>query len=207
MENRKAVVLQAHIDMVPQANADTQHDFTTDPIDAYIDGEWVTARGTTLGADNGMGMAGCLAVLADKTIKHGPLEVLLTTDEETGMTGAFGLEAGWLEGEILLNTDSEEDGEVYMGCAGGVDANIRFPWSWSLPPRVKVSSCRSRPARRPLRGRHPSRPRQRQQAAGPSAQGRRTAGGAPWRSQRRHPAQRHPPRGPCQPAGARRQRG
>ncbi|MGC8059524.1 cytosol nonspecific dipeptidase, partial [Salmonella enterica] len=80
-----------------------------------------------LGADNGMGMAGCLAVLADKTIKHGPLEVLLTTDEETGMTGAFGLEAGWLEGEILLNTDSEEDGEVYMGCAGGVDANIRFP--------------------------------------------------------------------------------
>ena len=127
MENRKAVVLQAHIDMVPQANADTQHDFTQDPIDAYIDGEWVTARGTTLGADNGMGMAGCLAVLADKTIKHGPLEVLLTTDEETGMTGAFGLEAGWLEGEILLNTDSEEDGEVYMGCAGGVDANIRFP--------------------------------------------------------------------------------
>ena len=127
MENRKAVVLQAHIDMVPQANADTKHDFATDPIDAYIDGEWVTARGTTLGADNGVGMAGCLAVLADKTIKHGPLEVLLTTDEETGMTGAFGLEAGWLEGEILLNTDSEEDGEVYMGCAGGVDANIRFP--------------------------------------------------------------------------------
>ncbi|MGL5596570.1 MAG: aminoacyl-histidine dipeptidase, partial [Aeromonas sp.] len=127
MENRKIVVLQAHIDMVPQANADTQHNFTTDPIDAYVDGEWVTARGTTLGADNGIGMAGCLAVLADKTIKHGPLEVLLTTDEETGMTGAFGLEAGWLEGEILLNTDSEEDGEVYMGCAGGVDANIRFP--------------------------------------------------------------------------------
>lgn len=127
MENRKAVVLQAHMDMVPQANADTQHDFATDPIDAYIEGEWVTARGTTLGADNGMGMAGCLAVLADKNIKHGPLEVLLTTDEETGMTGAFGLEAGWLEGEILLNTDSEEDGEVYMGCAGGVDANIRFP--------------------------------------------------------------------------------
>ena len=127
MENRKGVVLQAHIDMVPQANADTQHDFTQDPIDAYIDGDWVTARGTTLGADNGMGMAGCLAVLADKNLKHGPLEVLLTTDEETGMTGAFGLEAGWLEGEILLNTDSEEDGEVYMGCAGGVDANIRFP--------------------------------------------------------------------------------
>lgn len=127
MENRKPVVLQAHIDMVPQANADTPHDFTKDPIDAYVDGEWVTARGTTLGADNGIGMAACLAVLADKSLKHGPLEVLLTSDEETGMTGAFGLEAGWLEGEILINTDSEEDGEVYMGCAGGVDANIRFP--------------------------------------------------------------------------------
>ncbi|HGY5298885.1 TPA: M20/M25/M40 family metallo-hydrolase, partial [Aeromonas salmonicida] len=133
MENRKGVVLQAHIDMVPQANADTRHDFTQDPIDAYIDGDWVTARGTTLGADNGMGMAGCLAVLADKSLKHGPLEVLLTTDEETGMTGAFGLEAGWLEGEILLNTDSEEDGEVYMGCAGGVDANIRFPLELVAP--------------------------------------------------------------------------
>ncbi|MHA7002357.1 aminoacyl-histidine dipeptidase [Aeromonas schubertii] len=127
MENRKPVVLQAHLDMVPQANADTPHDFTKDPIDAYVDGEWVTARGTTLGADNGIGMAACLAVLADKSLKHGPLEVLLTSDEETGMTGAFGLEAGWLEGEILINTDSEEDGEVYMGCAGGVDANIRFP--------------------------------------------------------------------------------
>lgn len=127
MENRKGVVLQAHIDMVPQANSDTTHDFTQDPIQAYVDGEWVTAKGTTLGADNGIGMAACLAVLADKTIVHGPIEVLLTTDEETGMTGAFGLQAGWLEGEILLNTDSEEDGEVYMGCAGGVDANIRFP--------------------------------------------------------------------------------
>ncbi|WP_439835612.1 aminoacyl-histidine dipeptidase [Aeromonas enteropelogenes] len=134
MENRKPVVLQAHLDMVPQANADTPHDFTKDPIDAYVDGEWVTARGTTLGADNGVGMAACLAVLADKSLKHGPLEVLLTSDEETGMTGAFGLEAGWLEGEILINTDSEEDGEVYMGCAGGVDANIRFPLELTAAP-------------------------------------------------------------------------
>ncbi|MDW6017886.1 aminoacyl-histidine dipeptidase [Vibrio plantisponsor] len=126
MENKKGVVLQAHIDMVPQKNEDTDHDFTKDPIHPYIDGEWVTAKGTTLGADNGMGMAACLAVLASTDIKHGPLEVLLTIDEEAGMTGAFGLEAGWLEGEILLNTDSEQEGEVYMGCAGGVDASMKF---------------------------------------------------------------------------------
>ncbi|EOD77294.1 Aminoacyl-histidine dipeptidase (Peptidase D) [Grimontia indica] len=126
MENRKGVVLQAHIDMVPQKNENTDHDFTTDPIRPYIDGEWVTADGTTLGADNGMGMATCLAVLASKDIEHGPLEVLLTIDEEAGMTGAFGLKAGWLEGEILLNTDSEQEGEIYMGCAGGVDASIAF---------------------------------------------------------------------------------
>jgi len=124
MEDRKGVVLQAHIDMVPQKNEDTAHDFLVDPIQPYVDGEWVTAKGTTLGADNGIGMATCLAVLAAKDIEHGPLEVLLTIDEEAGMTGAFGLEAGWLEGDILLNTDSEQEGEVYMGCAGGVDGAI-----------------------------------------------------------------------------------
>ncbi|MCE7555561.1 aminoacyl-histidine dipeptidase [Aliivibrio fischeri] len=126
MEDRKGVVLQAHIDMVPQKNEDTEHDFTKDPIQPYIDGEWVTAKGTTLGADNGMGMASCLAVLASKELKHGPLEVLLTIDEEAGMTGAFGLEAGWLEGDILLNTDSEQEGEIYMGCAGGADGAIKL---------------------------------------------------------------------------------
>lgn len=126
MENKKGVVLQAHIDMVPQKNEDTDHDFTKDPIQPYIDGEWVTAKGTTLGADNGMGMASCLAVLASNEIKHGPIEVLLTVDEEAGMTGAFGLEAGWLEGDILLNTDSEQEGEVYMGCAGGIDGAMTF---------------------------------------------------------------------------------
>ncbi|WP_299015957.1 aminoacyl-histidine dipeptidase [uncultured Photobacterium sp.] len=124
MENRKGVVLQAHIDMVPQKNEDTDHDFLQDPIHPYVDGEWVTAKGTTLGADNGIGKATCLAVLASKDIEHGPLEVLLTIDEEAGMTGAFGLEEGWLEGDILLNTDSEQEGEVYMGCAGGVDGSI-----------------------------------------------------------------------------------
>lgn len=126
MENKKGVVLQAHIDMVPQKNEDTDHDFEKDAIQPYIDGEWVTAKGTTLGADNGIGMASCLAVLASSEIKHGPIEVLLTIDEEAGMTGAFGLEAGWLEGDILLNTDSEQEGEVYMGCAGGIDGEMTF---------------------------------------------------------------------------------
>ena len=133
-ENRKGVILQAHIDMVPQANADTKHDFTRDPIQAYVDGEWVRARGTTLGADNGIGAAACLAALADNTVQHGPLEVLLTVDEEAGMGGAFGLQAGWLDGEILLNTDSEQDAEAYMGCAGGVDANIRFHFTRETAP-------------------------------------------------------------------------
>ena len=121
MENRKAVVLQAHLDMVPQKNNDTVHDFAKDPIQPYIDGEWVKARGTTLGADNGIGMASALAVLSDDSVEHGPLEVLLTMTEETGMDGAFGLQPNWLQGEILINTDSEEEGEIYMGCAGGID--------------------------------------------------------------------------------------
>ncbi len=107
--------------MVPQKNNDTVHDFVKDPIQPYIDGEWVKARGTTLGADNGIGMASALAVLADDSVAHGPLEVLLTMTEEAGMDGAFGLQANWLQADILINTDSEEEGEIYMGCAGGID--------------------------------------------------------------------------------------
>ncbi|MFD1801432.1 beta-Ala-His dipeptidase [Mixta tenebrionis] len=127
MENRKPVALQAHLDMVPQKNNDTVHDFTKDPIQPWIDGEWVKARGTTLGADNGIGMASALAVLADESVEHGPLEVLLTMTEETGMDGAFGLQPNWLQSEILINTDSEEEGEIYMGCAGGIDVTSTLP--------------------------------------------------------------------------------
>ncbi|MGB0985728.1 MAG: aminoacyl-histidine dipeptidase [Pseudoalteromonas spongiae] len=137
MENRKGVILQAHMDMVPQKNNDKEHDFINDPIEAYVDGEWVTANGTTLGADNGIGLSASLAVLASKDIQHGPLEVLVTIDEEAGMTGAFGLEAGWLEGDILLNTDSEDEGEVYMGCAGGIDVNIELPIEWEATDTTK----------------------------------------------------------------------
>lgn len=127
MENRKPVALQAHLDMVPQKNNDTVHDFAKDPIQPYIDGEWVKARGTTLGADNGIGMASALAVLADDRVEHGPLEVLLTMTEEAGMDGAFGLQPNWLQADILINTDSEEEGEIYMGCAGGIDFITTLP--------------------------------------------------------------------------------
>lgn len=130
MENRKGVILQSHMDMVPQKNADKDHDFLTDPIEPILFKEagddWVKASGTTLGADNGIGLASALAVLASNDIAHGPLEVLVTIDEEAGMTGAFGLQADWLQGEILINTDSEQEGEVYMGCAGGIDGTATF---------------------------------------------------------------------------------
>ncbi|MFV0270634.1 MAG: aminoacyl-histidine dipeptidase [Macellibacteroides fermentans] len=126
MEHCKTVIIQGHLDMVPQKNAATVHNFETDPIDAYIDGEWVTARDTTLGADNGIGVALALAVLSDNTLKHGPVEALFTVDEEVGMDGAFGLKPGFLKGEILINADSEEEGELFVGCAGGADLNISF---------------------------------------------------------------------------------
>ena len=134
MENRKGVILQAHVDMVPQKNNDTKHDFEKDPILPRINGEWVCATGTTLGADNGIGVSAALAVLEDKELVHGPIEALFTIDEETGMTGAFGLKAGELNGDILLNLDSETEGELYVGCAGGVDATIRFDFKKEAMP-------------------------------------------------------------------------
>src|SRR5690554_176450 len=134
MENRKGVILQGHLDMVPQKNSDKKHDFAADPIEAFIDGEWVTANGTTLGADNGIGASACLAVLASDKIKHGPVEVLLTSTEETGMDGANGLKKGVLQGDILINTDSEDEGELYVGCAGGEDVNFTFNYNEEEAP-------------------------------------------------------------------------
>ncbi|MDR2980512.1 MAG: aminoacyl-histidine dipeptidase [Bacteroidales bacterium] len=125
MENRTPVILQGHVDMVPQANSNKKHDFVTDPIQTIIgpDG-WLRADGTTLGADNGIGCAAGMALLLANNVEHGPIEVLLTMDEETGMTGAFGLKKGFVKGDILINLDSETEGEMYVGCAGGLDANI-----------------------------------------------------------------------------------
>ena len=128
MEGCKGIVMQSHLDMVPQKNNDTDHDFINDPIRAYQDGDWVRATGTTLGADNGIGVAAIMAVMTATDIAHGPLEALLTINEEAGMDGAKGLQPGWLEGELLLNLDTEEDGELYIGCAGGVDVNISLPY-------------------------------------------------------------------------------
>ena len=129
MEKLKGVILQGHLDMVPQKNSDKNHDFSQDPIETIIDGEWVRANGTTLGADNGIGVAAAMAVLASKELVHGPVEGLFTATEETGMDGANGLEAGWLKGDILINMDSEDEGELYVGCAGGEDANVRFNYT------------------------------------------------------------------------------
>ena len=126
MENRKAVVLQAHMDMVPQKNSNVAHDFQTDPIDAYIDGEWVTARDTTLGADNGIGLAAAMSILQSSGVPHPAIEMFVTVDEETGMFGAFGLQPNFLKGDILINMDSEDEGELYVGCAGGIDGDITF---------------------------------------------------------------------------------
>lgn len=126
MENRKGVILQGHLDMVPQKNSDKVHNFETDPIETVVDGEWVRANGTTLGADNGMGVAAAMAILEATNIPHGPIEALFTADEETGMTGANGLKPGVLKGDILLNMDSEDEGELYIGCAGGTNGSITF---------------------------------------------------------------------------------
>lgn len=120
-EDRMGVVLQAHVDMVPQKNSDKVHDFEKDPIETHIEDGWVKANGTTLGADNGVGAAAAMAVLEATDLVHGPIEALFTIDEETGMTGANALEPGVLKGDILINTDSETEGELYVGCAGGID--------------------------------------------------------------------------------------
>jgi dipeptidase D len=128
-EKMKTVVLQSHIDMVGEKNSETDHDFEVDSIEPFIDGEWVKARGTTLGADDGIGIAAQLAILAAKDIPHGPIECLFTVDEETGLTGAFGLEPDFLKGKILLNLDSEDEGELFIGCAGGKSTKATISFS------------------------------------------------------------------------------
>jgi len=128
MEDRKGVILQAHMDMVPQKSPESTHDFTTDPINAYVDGDWVKARGTTLGADNGMGVAAIMAIMENKDLKHGPVEALITADEETGMFGANDLPKGELNGDILLNLDSETWGKFVIGSAGGIDVTATLEY-------------------------------------------------------------------------------
>ncbi len=137
--SHKTVILQSHSDMVCEKNADTEHNFDTDPIQTYIDGDWVKAKGTTLGGDDGIGIAAALAVLASDTIKHPPLEALFTSDEETGLTGAFGLKEGSLKGQILINLDSEDEGELFIGCAGGMDTVATFSYKRKNIPTNSVA--------------------------------------------------------------------
>lgn len=134
-ENLPTVILQSHVDMVCEKNADIEHDFDKDPIETYIDGEWLKAKGTTLGADNGIGVAAQLAVLASQDIAHGKIEALFTVDEETGLTGAFALEKNLLTGGILLNLDTEEEGEIYIGCAGGKGTKAYFSYKPKETPK------------------------------------------------------------------------
>jgi dipeptidase D len=129
MENRKTVVMQSHLDMVHQKNNDTEFDFDEQGIEMFVDGDWVRARGTTLGADNGLGVATIMAILASDDIEHPEIEALFTIDEETGMTGAKNLEPGWVKGDILLNLDTEEDDEIDIGCAGGVDTSANYDYT------------------------------------------------------------------------------
>jgi dipeptidase D len=138
MENRKPIVLQGHLDMVHQKNNDTTFDFDTQGIDMYVDGDWVRARGTTLGADNGLGVAMAMAILESTTIEHPAIEVLFTIDEETGMTGALNLKGGALQGEILLNMDTEEDDEIDIGCAGGIDVTASRNYNLEETPEESV---------------------------------------------------------------------
>ena len=134
MENRTPIVMQSHLDMVHQKNNDTVFDFDTQGIEMYVDGDWVRAKGTTLGADNGLGVATIMAILESKTIAHPQIEALFTIDEETGMTGAMGLKGGLLEGKILLNLDTEEDDEIGVGCAGGVDVTATGNYEETIAP-------------------------------------------------------------------------
>ena len=139
MENRKALVLQGHLDMVHQKNTDTVFDFDTQGIDMYVDGDWVRAKGTTLGADNGLGVATIMAILESKDIPHPAIEALFTIDEETGMTGALNLQGGILRGDILLNLDTEEDDEIGIGCAGGIDVTATAEYDEEETPEGSVA--------------------------------------------------------------------
>jgi len=144
-ENAPTVILQAHMDMVAEKNGDVKHDFMKDPIETYVDGDWVKARGTTLGADNGIGIAAAMAVMIDKDLEHGPIEALFTVNEEIGLEGAQNLDRDMISGSILINLDSEDDGEIFVGCAGGIDTTAEFEYKRSFSPenfkymRVSVS--------------------------------------------------------------------
>jgi dipeptidase D len=167
-EGSPTVVLQGHMDMVCEKNSDVQHDCVNDPIKVKVDGDWVKAEGTTLGADNGVGLAAAMAIAEDSDSAHGPLELLCTVDEETGLTGAKQLDPSLINGRILLNLDTEEDGAIYIGCAGGADSEavIGFSRRKGLLGSVPVTGRGPGPAWRSLGAQHHREPGQRDQAGG-----------------------------------------
>lgn len=139
MEDRETIILQGHVDMVCEKNSDVEHDFYKDPIKTQITDGWIHAEGTTLGADNGIGVAAGLAVLTDPTVEHGPVECLFTVDEETGLTGAMGIEPGFVQGRILINLDSEDEGEMFIGCAGGMGTMAFFDYTTEATPAGQIA--------------------------------------------------------------------
>ena len=147
-EEHPTVILQAHMDMVCEKNSDTVHDFMTDPIETYVDGDWLKARGTTLGADNGIGIAMALAAITDPDLQHPAIECLFTVDEETGLTGAMKLQDGYLRGTRLINLDSEDDGQIFIGCAGGIDTLAKMHYT----PQALGDSAQWFPARLSVSG-------------------------------------------------------
>lgn len=128
-EDKEGIILQAHMDMVCEKNNDVQHDFMHDPIETYIDGDWLKAKGTTLGGDDGIGISMALAAMTDPNLRHPAIEALFTVDEETGLTGAMKLKDGYLQGRRLINLDSEDDGQIFIGCAGGIDTTARMHYT------------------------------------------------------------------------------
>ena len=197
MEDRPTVILQSHMDMVCEKNSDVAFDFENDPIRTRVDGEWVRAEGTTLGADCGIGMAAALAVMVDDSLTHGAVEALFTVDEETGLTGAFELGEGMLTGKYLINLDSEDEGEIFIGCAGGVDtlATLRYK---TEPAPATYTYYRLGSARRPLGRRYRQGTRQLQQDRRTTAlRSCRTLRCAPELFLRRQSSQCHSARGIC----------
>jgi dipeptidase D len=164
-------VLQGHLDMVCEKNEGTAHNFDTDPIRLVRDGDWLKADGTTLGADNGVGVAAALAVMESEDVAHGPLEFLFTIDEESGLTGASEFPGGLLQSKYFLNLDGEEEGTLCIGCAGGLNTVARRKWDARAAARRRLAHQGLRPARRALRHRHQQGPRQRRAHPRPRAAG------------------------------------
>ena len=210
MENKPCVILQSHMDMVCDKLVDVEIDFRNDPIQTYVDGEWLKAKGTTLGADDGIGCAIELALLDSDDIEHGPVECVFTVDEETGLTGAFGMKPGFMSGKYLINLDSEDEGQIFVSCAGGINTSAKYEFTREDAPEgyFFFEGSLKGPRRWPLRRRYQQEARQRHQDPRPlPLYGAGQDGSAPGPVELGQDAQRHPPRRQDRLLRARRQEG